>query len=105
MRKRESLKLCVQMRNKKVSITKKSVYNGCPDFNAAGQTKSSSKDRLVSDEDDITIYTGICVPLEVQTFGGKMHFATFTIAKSRYCDVGLLSARDQVGDHFEEFVA
>ena len=60
---------------------------------------------MVSDEDDITIYTDIFGPLEVQTFSGKKYFAAFTIAKSGYCDVGLLSARDQVRDHLEEFVA
>ena len=89
----------------KMSITEKPVNNGCCDCDLASQTKSAMKGKLVTDEDDITIHTDICGPLEVQTFGGKNYFVTFTIAKSRYCNVALLSSRDQVGNHLEEFVA
>ena len=89
----------------KMSITEKPVNNGCCDCDLASQTKSAMKGKLVTDEDDITIHTEICGPLEVQTFGGKKYFVTFTIAKLRYCNVALLSRRYQVGNHLEEFVA
>ena len=88
----------------KINVAEKSTENGCDDFNVASQTKSTMKGRLITDEDGITIHADICGPLDIPTIGGKNYFATFTISRSKYTDIALLSSRDQVGDHLEEIV-
>ena len=87
-----------------MTVTEKPNEEECPTCNAASQTKSAMNGKLVIDENDITIHTDICGPVEVPTIGGKRYFATFTIARSRYCEVALLEKRSEVGEHLSKFV-
>lgn len=86
-------------------VSNKTQESECETCMMASQTKSVMKGILVNSEADITIHTDICGPISTRTKGGKRYFATFTIAKSRYCEVGLLSSRSEVGKHLKEFIA
>ena len=88
-----------------MAIMEKTENNTCDVCNAATQTKTAIKGQLVRLDDDITIHTDICGPVEIQTLGGERYFATFTTAKSRYYEVSLLVTRDQIGKYLEKFIA
>ena len=88
-----------------MTVAEKSIENGCDDCKMVGETKSTIKGRLKTDEDDLTIHADICGPSDIRNFSEKNYFATFTNARSRYTDVELLSPRDKIRDHLEEFAA
>ena len=81
----------------KMTVTERPSEEEYQTCNTASQTKSAMNGKLVIHENDITIHTNICGPVEVSTIGGKRYFETFTIARSRHCEVALLEEISEVG--------
>ena len=89
----------------KMTVSEEPLDGKFDTCNGANKTKRWSTRKLLCDNGNITIHTGICGPVEISTIGRKKYFATFTIANSRYCEAALLSTRDQVGEVPDEFIA